>query len=335
MGKHAACGVLAVVLGVVALAGAAGCLEEETQEQPPPSVAREQAARPAPVEEQVEQVEQTQRAEPQVAEQPAESPQEEHDQDSDPYAVLLASIAIAPESDGGVDYERDEYTRGGWAETERSECSVRELVLIAEAVSISQVDVRCRPVDGVWLSWFDGERIASPSGVDIDHMVPLAEAHDSGAWAWPPERKYRFANDRDLAAALTAVSAVSNRTKSAQDPGEWRPPLRSAWCQYAHDWIAVKAKWSLTADAREVNALRQMLETCPEDYERRAEHPERRPTVVSVEREAVEGAYASCEAAERAGEVRVLGSRGRGRGFAAELVPSAVDGDGDGVVCEE
>ena len=166
-------------------------------------------------------------------------------------------------------------------------------------------------------------------------MVPLAEAHDSGAWAWPPERKHRFANDRDLAAALTAVSAVSNRTKSAQDPGEWRPPLRSAWCQYAHDWIAVKAKWSLTADAREVSALRQMMETCPLDYERRAEHPGRRPAVVSVEQEAVEGTYASCEAAERSGEVRVQGSRGRGRGFAAELVPSAVDGDGDGVVCEE
>ena len=125
VGKRAACGVLAVVLGVVALAGAAGCLKEETQEQPLPSVTRENgAARPAPVEEQVEQVEQTQRAEPQVAEQPAESPQEEVEQDSDPYAVLLASIAIAPESDGGVDYERDDYTRGGWAETERPECSV-------------------------------------------------------------------------------------------------------------------------------------------------------------------------------------------------------------------
>ena len=48
-----------------------------------------------------------------------------------------------------------------------------------------------------------------------------------------------------------------------------------------------------------------------------------------------EGTYASCDDAEAAGEPRVQGSSGPGRGFPAELVPSARDGDGDGVVCEE
>ena len=44
--------------------------------------------------------------------------------------------------------------------------------------------------------------------------------------------------------------------------------------------------------------------------------------------------YGSCEDAEAAGEQRVQGSRGRGRGFPKAMVPSARDGDGDGVVCE-
>ena len=44
--------------------------------------------------------------------------------------------------------------------------------------------------------------------------------------------------------------------------------------------------------------------------------------------------YGSCEEAAAAGEQRVEGSRGGGRGFPDAMVPSARDGDGDGIVCE-
>ncbi|MCY3920926.1 MAG: hypothetical protein OXG27_00840, partial [Chloroflexi bacterium] len=94
----------------------------------------------------------------------------------------------------------------------------------------------------------------------------------------------------------------------------------------------------------EVNALRAMLNTCPADYERPAEHPQRTPAVVQIEdeqdpqpeeaAESSEGVYASCDAAEAAGVERQLGSKGDGRGFPKETVPSARDGDGDGTVCE-
>ena len=45
-------------------------------------------------------------------------------------------------------------------------------------------------------------------------------------------------------------------------------------------------------------------------------------------------AYRSCQAAGAAGEERVQGSQGSGRGFPKAMVPSARDGDGDGIVCE-
>ena len=137
--------------------------------------------------------------------------------------MLLARLSVAPESDGGINYDRDHYMPHGWLWTDRDECNVHELVLIAEARSISHVDQRCRSIDGRWYSWYDGERFDNPSDLDIDHMVPLAEAHDSGAARWSAERKSAYANDRDLAAALTAVSAASNRNKGAQDPSEWKP----------------------------------------------------------------------------------------------------------------
>ena len=278
--------------------------------------------------------------------QPRPKPSEDQAQtDADPYEALLARLSVAPETDFGIDYDRDDYPT--WNQTERPGCNVRELVLIAEASSISEVDQDCRPLDGIWLSWYDDEPFGDPSELDIDHMVPLAEAHDSGAAHWSAERKREFANDFDLPAALTAVSRSSNRTKLAADPAEWRPTRRAAWCQYAHDWIAVKLKWSLTADQDEVVALREMLATCPADYKRPAEYPDRRPTVVFVEDEPEQdqadsrdpetpvGVYASCDDAEAAGIQRQRGSSGDSRGFPAELVPSAGDGDSDGVVCEQ
>ncbi len=258
---------------------------------------------------------------------------------------LVGRLRVAAESDEGVDYDRDDYPH--WEVSEGSRCNVRELVLIAEAASISEVDQDCRPLDGVWLSWYDGEEFRNASDVHIDHMVPLAEAHDSGGATWPAARKSGFANDLDLPAALTAVSASSNRTKSADDPADWKPPLRSAWCQYAHDWIAVKVKWSLTADREKVEALRVMLRTCPAGYERPAEHPGRQPAVIHIEEqqqqdaptsdtgEPAEGVYASCDEAEAAGVKRQVGSKGDGRGFPKETVPSVRDGDGDGTVCEQ
>ena len=277
-----------------------------------------------------------------VPEPPVEQQEVGHDQ----YRKLLAQLTVAPESDSGIGYDRDLYMPDGWLETDRPGCNVRELVLIAEAITIAEVNQDCRPLDGLWHSWYDDRPFDDPSRLDIDHMVPLAEAHDSGAAVWPTERKSAFANDLDLPAALTAVSASSNRTKRADDPVDWKPPLRSAWCQYAHDWIAVKVKWSLTADRQEVDALRDMLDTCPPSYQRRAEHPDRQPTIVHVARqqqdqqragvdEQPSGTYASCDEAEAAGVERQQGSKGTGRGFPKQTVPSARDGDGDGVVCEQ
>ncbi len=328
---------LAAIVVIAIVAGILGGNEPDApqQQQAVRQQTSEQPAAPRP-----EPGQQRQQAQPEGPAQPDEQPQPE----ADPHEELLAQLRIAPESDGGIDYDRDLYMPDGWLETDRSRCNVRELVLIAEAVSISDVDQDCRPLDGVWRSWYDGETFDDPSELDIDHMVPLAEAHDSGAAGWTAQRRSAYSNDLHLPAALTAVSASSNRTKGADDPAEWKPPLRSAWCQYAHDWIAVKVKWSLTADRQEVDTLRAMLNTCPPDYERPAEYPERRPAVVQIERqqeeqpgdasELPEGAYASCDEAEAAGVERQLGTKGDGQGFPKATVPSARDGDSDGIVCE-
>ncbi|MFG2097187.1 HNH endonuclease family protein [Streptomyces sp. NPDC048612] len=98
--------------------------------------------------------------------------------------------------------------------------------------------------------------------LDIDHIVPFAEAWDSGASKWTQERREQYANDLGAERSLVAVSLGPNRTKGDKDLAEWMPPARDATCTYATDWIAAKLRWKLSADRAEVKALRSVAAGC-------------------------------------------------------------------------
>jgi hypothetical protein len=150
-----------------------------------------------------------------------------------------------------------------WTDADHDRCDTREEVLISESRSKAQVDpYGCKVVAGDWYSLYDGLTFTDPAELDIDHMVPLAEAWDSGASAWDAARREAYANDLDHPQALRAVSAAANRSKGDLDPGQWKPTRDGAWCEYANDWVTVKKAWDLTADQNEVDDLRVMLRTC-------------------------------------------------------------------------
>ena len=114
---------------------------------------------------------------------------------------------------------------------------------------------------GRWTDPYTGDVVEDPGKLDVDHMVPLANAHASGGHAWSEERKELYANSLVYPAHLIAVTASANRSKGADGPDGWRPPDRTYWCQYASDWIAIKKEWGLTGTEPEAAALREMLET--------------------------------------------------------------------------
>ncbi len=111
-----------------------------------------------------------------------------------------------------------------------------------------------------WLSYYDDTVVEGPSGLDIDHMVPLAEAWDSGASQWTAARRQAYANDRRT--ELVAVTARTNQQKSDQDPATWMPPAADARCIYLSDWVSTKLRWNLTIDADERGTLRELATTC-------------------------------------------------------------------------
>lgn len=153
-------------------------------------------------------------------------------------------------------YSREKFPH--WRDT-GSNCDVRDSVLERDGEKVKRSG--CNVVAGTWHSFYDGEVLNSPTKVDIDHTVPLANAWRSGAAKWDTDKRGDFANDLDRP-QLLAVSASSNRSKGDQDPSTWKPPARESWCEYAVDWVTVKSYWKLTVTEKEKAALDDMLETC-------------------------------------------------------------------------
>nr|WP_265863644.1 HNH endonuclease family protein [Streptomyces sp. SKN60] len=168
----------------------------------------------------------------------------------------LAALKVAPQG-SMTGYSRDKFPH--WAE-QGENCNTRETVLERDGTGVRR-DSQCRAVSGSWLSVYDGKTVTKASGLDIDHMVPLANAWRSGANTWTQEKRKAFANDLTHP-QLLAVSAVTNRSKGDQGPEEWQPPSRAYWCVYARAWTSVKATYGLTVTRAEKTELGTMLDTC-------------------------------------------------------------------------
>ncbi|MFF3177920.1 HNH endonuclease family protein [Streptomyces sp. NPDC057900] len=170
----------------------------------------------------------------------------------------IAALPLAAENRTG--YERTKFKH--WIDEDHDRCTTRSEVLIAESRTEPAIEGACKVVGGTWFSYYDGETVTDPAKLDIDHMVPLAEAWDSGASQWSAARREDYANDLGADRSLVAVTAKTNRSKSDQDPAEWLPPAAEARCTYVADWVSTKLRWALTADRSEVDALNALADGC-------------------------------------------------------------------------
>jgi hypothetical protein len=171
---------------------------------------------------------------------------------------LLGQLVVAAEHPAG--YDRSLFPL--WVDADHDGCNTRYEVLIAEAVTAPHVGSGCTLTRGKWFSRYDGVTTRDPSTFDIDHLVPLAEAWQSGAWRWSTATRTRYANDLGYGPDLVAVSAHSNRSKGDQEPQTWLPPRSSFDCTYIAWWVAVKWRWHLKIDQTEKNFLTSHLRSC-------------------------------------------------------------------------
>jgi hypothetical protein len=165
----------------------------------------------------------------------------------------IQTLPVATENRTG--YDRAKFRM--WVDADRDCRDTRDEVLATESlVAVHGCDIQ----RGRWRSYYDGVVTRTSAGFDIDHLVPLAEAWDSGARGWTSGTRERYANDLADTRTLVAVTASSNRSKSDRDPADWMPRLDT--CLYVRQWVAVKIRWQLKVDPREKRALLSRASRC-------------------------------------------------------------------------
>lgn len=181
-----------------------------------------------------------------------------------PPAPISASAAraylatVTPKAEGSTSgYSRDLFPH--WS-TVSGSCNTRETVLKRDGVNVVQ-DSACAAVSGSWYSEYDGATWTAAADLDIDHVVPLAEAWRSGANSWTTSKRQQFANDLTRP-QLIAVTDNVNQAKGDLDPGKWLPSRTAYRCTYARMWVNVKQYYGLSMDSGEKTALVNILNGC-------------------------------------------------------------------------
>ncbi len=178
-----------------------------------------------------------------------------------PLLDAVERIPVAVEQREG--YKRELYKHWNKGLDAGDGCDTRREVIISEAIKAPVVTAGCKLTGGSWLSPYDGVTVSDAGKLDVDHMVPLAEVHDSGGYAWDAGRREAYANDQGSPSTLIAVTAKSNRSKSDKDPAQWLPPAADYRCTYAAEWTGTKLRWELAADEAERQALLALAGECP------------------------------------------------------------------------
>ena len=175
---------------------------------------------------------------------------------SAPLQTAIADLPVASEVRTG--YSRDEFQH--WIDADGDGCNTRYEVLIAEADDPVTVGSGCSLSGGRWFSYYDRVSWTNTSDIDIDHMVALAEAWDSGARSWTDAVRRDFANDLGDYRSLVGVTDDVNQAKGDKDIREWLPTYDK--CRYLREFVAVKIRWRLSVDSGEKSAMQSLASSC-------------------------------------------------------------------------
>ena len=172
--------------------------------------------------------------------------------------TLLAKLPVRAES-RSKKFDRNRFGYDQGLDADGDGCSTRKEVLIRDAISIKKISSSCA-VYGKWKSPYDGRVTTNPNALEVDHLVPLAEAWSSGASKWPKKKLIAFGNDLGYKWDLQAVTKSANQGKKADEPAVWLPKKNR--CTYVAAWVGVKYRWKLSVDKREKTFLSHYLAKC-------------------------------------------------------------------------
>ena len=180
---------------------------------------------------------------------------------SDDALTVLNSLSVKGRA-AKTGYTRAQFTH--WSDLDRNGCDARNDTLKRDLTEvIFKAGTRdCKVISGLLLDPYSGKVItfsSTKSNIDIDHVVALSNAWQTGAAYFDKTKRQQIANDP---LNLLAVDFSLNRQKGDGDAATWLPPLKSYRCDYVGRQIAVKAKYGLWVTQPEKSAIIKLLEKC-------------------------------------------------------------------------
>lgn len=141
-----------------------------------------------------------------------------------------------------------------WSDLDRNCVNTRNEILKSRSLNSVTMNKRgCKVVSGKWDDYYYPEIHTLAKNVDIDHLVPLKNAHDTGGAGWSKKQKEAFANDPQN---LVITYRAYNRQKGSKGIDRWLPVHRSYACKYIKDWMAIKSKYQLRLTTAEQNTIK-------------------------------------------------------------------------------
>ncbi|QLL24780.1 HNH endonuclease [Actinobacteria bacterium IMCC26103] len=181
-------------------------------------------------------------------------------------SAVLETLAVkgrAPKTG----YERSQFGPA-WSDVDRNGCDTRNDILYRDLTSIEfKIGTHdCVVLSGILVDPYSGEKISFVRGVgssmevQIDHVVALSNAWQTGAFKLSYDKRLAFANDP---VNLLAVKGSLNSQKGDGDAATWLPPRKDIRCAYVAQQIVVKAKYGLWVTPPEKAAMQSLLAKCP------------------------------------------------------------------------
>lgn len=159
-------------------------------------------------------------------------------------------------------YNRVEQFGPAWKDVDHNGCDTRNDIL-ARDLTVQEMRNSCVITAGQLADPYSGEQIdfrkKDASKVQIDHVVALENAWQSGAYKLTQEDREALANDPDN---LLAVNGHDNMAKGSKSADQWMPPNTAYACTYASKQVQIKSRYALTVTSSEKQALADALATC-------------------------------------------------------------------------